>query len=197
MKDSEGLKTALLPCSPLHQPLLDWPPLSANNPHLSQRHSRCGTEWLPLCRASSQISLHSHSQSGEQSTAEHSTARRQAGKCFTCCFIQNIHKEPRAGTQLVKATPPLFTIGWWLLWRQAGRHSNRLWDSLFIYFLARICGNVSDDVETFSEAGNWWVQAKKQMALWNGKQLNGYQQGDTYTLLKGQLLNTQKHFITI
>lgn len=155
-------------------------------------------EWLPLCRASSQISLPSHSQSGEHSTAQHSTqAGRQAGKCFTCCFIQNIHKELRAGTQLGKATPPLLLIGWRLVWRQAGRHSNRLSDLLFIYCLARICGNVSDDVETFSEAGNWWLHAKKKkMTLWNGKWLNGYQWGETSTLLKGQLLNTLKHFIT-
>lgn len=138
-----------------HQPLLDWPPLSCKQPPLLQRHSRCGTNWLSLCRASSQISLHSHSQSSEQSRAQH------VGKCFTCCFIQNIHKELRAGTQHAQATPPLLRIGWWFLWRQAGRHSNRLSDLLFIFCLARICGN-ADDVVTFNEASNWWVQAKKK-----------------------------------
>ena len=110
-------------------------------PPLSQRHSRCGTEWLLLCWALSQISLHSRSR------AQH------AGKCFTCCFIQNIHKEPRADTQRTQATPPLIRIGQWLLWRQAGRHSNRLSDLLFIFCLAGICCNVADDILTFGEAG--------------------------------------------
>lgn len=55
----------------------------------------------------SELSLHLHGQlvqRAERSRAQH--AGRQAGKFFTCCFIQNIHKERRAGAQRVKATPP-------------------------------------------------------------------------------------------
>lgn len=33
-------------------------------------------------------------------------------------------------------------------------------------------------------------RAKNKMALWRGKQLNGYQYRETYTPLKGQLFNT-------
>lgn len=88
MKDSKGSEncsSALLSASSATASLTTS--LSANNPHLSQRHSRCGTEWLPLCRASSQISLHSHSQSGEQSTAQHSTqAGRQANASLAVSF---------------------------------------------------------------------------------------------------------------
>lgn len=68
----------------LHQPLLDWPPLSAKQPPpLSWRHSRCGTEWLPLRWASIQTTLHSHSQSSEQSKT------LLASKHLPLCFIQN------------------------------------------------------------------------------------------------------------
>lgn len=85
---------------------------TAPPPHLSQRHSRCSAERPSLFRASGELSLHSHRQSvqgAERSRAQH------AGKFFTCRFIQNIHKELRAGTQRAKATPPLARIGCWLL----------------------------------------------------------------------------------
>lgn len=71
------------------------------------------------------------SQCRERSAAGHSM---QEGKFFTCRFIQNIHKELRAGTQRAKATPPLLRIGCWLLWRHACRHSNRLSD-YYLFFI--------------------------------------------------------------
>lgn len=132
MKDSgaENCSPALLSPSSttawLTSSLCKQPP-----PHLSQRHSRCSAERPSLFRASGELSPHSHRQSvqgAERSRAQH------AGKFFTCRFIQNIHKELRAGTQRAKATPPLARIGCWLLWRHACRHGNRLSD-YYLFFI--------------------------------------------------------------
>lgn len=122
-------------------------------PHLlSQRHSRWVSEWLSLCWASSQISLHSHSQRDEHSM--------QANASLAVSF--RIYTRSRAGTQQTEATPPHARIGQWPLWRQGGRHSNRLSDLLFIFCLAGICGNVADDIVTFGEVDNRWGEAKRK-----------------------------------
>lgn len=157
MKDSEGLKTAL--CLLLSFPssinycLTDLLS-SANNPHLSK--GTPGVAQSDSHYAEPQVSF--TRQSSERSTAQHSTARRQM---LHLLFHSEYTQGAESRHAAVQATPPLLGIGWWLLWRQAGRHSNRLSDLLFIFCLARICGN-ADDFITFNEAGNWWVQAKKK-----------------------------------
>lgn len=54
-----------------------------------------------------------HTGRAEQSTAQHSTARRQM--LHLLFHSEYTHKELRAGTQRVQATPPPPGIGWWLL----------------------------------------------------------------------------------
>lgn len=145
MKDSEGLKTALcllLSCPPsINYCLTDL--FSLQTTPTSSKGTR-GVAQSDSHYAKPPVNFpFTCSQSCERCTAQH------ADKCFICCFIQNIHKELRAGTQRAQATPPLLRIGWWWLWRQAGRHGNSLSDLLYIFCLARICGNVADDVDLF------------------------------------------------
>lgn len=94
MKDSEVLKTALcllLSCSTSTHPcLIDLlslqtaPTSSKGTPGVAQSDSHYAE---PLVR----FPL-TH-------TVSAASGAQHAGKCFTCCFIQNIHKELRAGTQ--------------------------------------------------------------------------------------------------